>query len=141
VTPIAIVFALILAQPAEVETRMILLSSENHVMSRCGGPFPACTRFVGHQLTASCAMTTGGTFTMRVTPSYTALVYLTGADYLRHESLHIKDVDRAVARHIDRLESDRFDSQPACERAATTAAESFAAALRSFAAASNAERH
>lgn len=140
--PILVLFALIFAQPAELETRMIVVSNAHFVGSRCGipGSFPACTRFVGHQLNADCASTAGGAFTMRVRSRFTALVYITSGEYMRHEYLHIEDMERAVARHIERLESYRFETRPACERAARAAAESFADALQAFAAASNAER-
>jgi hypothetical protein len=143
------VCALIVSQAAAQEqrlsakSRMIRLSTPKFFRERCGANNAhvyACTQFVGQELTAGCTLQ-GDLWTMQTRAGYLALIYIVRQDFIAHEQMHLRDIEKSVADHLDLLETRTFRSAADCDAAAQSAAANFRAKMQEFAAASNARRH
>jgi hypothetical protein len=132
------------AEEAKVDARMrvIRVSSENVLRARCGAhthPY-ACSRFVGEALTAKCRFE-DGLWSLQSRARYLALVYVLKSEFLYHESLHLRDVERDVSAYVLGLEAQRFPSLETCDHTGKSAMAAFRSMLEGSAADSNAKRH
>lgn len=125
------------------KTRMIRLATTRALASRCGDHNKhvyACAQFVGQQLTASCSAGDGA-WSIRPRADYVALVYIVDQKFIYHESLHMRDMEKAVTEHLVAIESLRFASAENCEAAAASANAELPIKMREFATRSNNQRH
>lgn len=127
----------------KARVRMIQLFRIEALEERCGNPYGqiyACTHFVGERLSAGCTQGGAG-WSMRPRAEYVALMYLLNRVYIKHESLHLQDVENAVDDYLMRLEEENFESLQACQDVAKATEAAFSAKMRLFAATSNGARH
>lgn len=133
-----------IARERHVDAKMILvrLANTNSFETSCGKSHPhvyACTQFVGQSLASSCSRS-DRFWRLRSTAKYIALVYVVNSDFLYHEFLHLRDMEKAVGGFVSTLEQRDFPSEEACRGAAFSAAEAFGATMRRFADESTASR-
>ncbi len=139
-----LVKGLLQAEEPRIDARTILirLSTSNALATLCGRENQsthACARFVGRELRADCSLT-GGRWRLRPEARFTVLIYALEGDFIQHELVHARDMEKGVAEHVKELERLEFGSEHECRAAAASAAASFRSRTRQIAGVSSAHR-
>ena len=120
-------------------------ADKQKLRSVCGTKVRGCTRFTGTRLVAVCA-SDSAEWAMRASAVVVALMVLPKpgviyeAKVRNHEDLHVADVEADVDSHVQRIHSQRYSTQQACEDAARGEGEAFRDRVAEFARASSLKR-
>jgi hypothetical protein len=99
-----------------------------------------CTRFGGRVVECDCEVAVTG-WQLRARATFIPVTYLSDRDLLRHEKLHILDVEQDARRYLDELTSTTHPTLEACRKAGADAAAAFPATMDAFQLRSNTRRH
>jgi hypothetical protein len=128
-------------QRVRYSAHVVVLPGEMARSQWCGerGHPRACTRIIGVELAAT-STEDRGTWRLKATARFIALIALLDPSRYRHELIHLHDIEVAIESHIEDLEVISFSTRAACEAARIEAAQNFETRVRAFAEASNLER-
>jgi len=99
----------------------------------------ACTHFVAEQLSAEC-VARAGLWAMIARARYVTSIYVVDRTLLRHEYVHIQDMERDVSGYISTLEEQMYPSPEECGKAAMSSRLGLRSRMAQFALASQARR-
>lgn len=77
----------------------------------------ACTVFADEKLVCSCELK-GTQWVIVASAAAVPVMFVSDSALISHEELHVEDVYESLRRYVERLTSQRFDSQGECHRTA-----------------------
>jgi hypothetical protein len=104
------------------------------------GRYDACTRFIAFRIDGSC-VPDGQKWRIDASASFRPFILLWNLRSLSHEQEHVGDLRRSVGGLMAGLGSIAFESRDGCAARLTAEQGAFGDTLRTFATASNLERH